>query len=120
MLEPVAITRRDVEVGGGALACFRFGEATGQPVAIAVHGITGSSRSWLPVARALGDRAELVALDIRGRGRSSVLPGPYGMEVHERDLLAVLDALGLEQAVLVGHSLGASSSRGLAPHTRNE
>lgn len=107
MLEPVAITRRDVEVGGGALACFRFGEATGQPVAIAVHGITGSSRSWLPVARALGDRAELVALDIRGRGRSSVLPGPYGMEVHERDLLAVLDALGLEQAVLVGHSLGA-------------
>jgi pimeloyl-ACP methyl ester carboxylesterase len=107
MPEPVEITRLDVDVPGGALACFRFGAAGEQPVAVAVHGITGSSRSWLPVARALGDRAALVALDIRGRGRSSDLPAPYGIDVHVRDLLAVLDALGLERAALVGHSLGA-------------
>src|ERR1700737_4668401 len=107
MPEPVEISRRDVEVPGGALGCFRFGVEGKQPIAVAVHGITGSSRAWLPVARALGDRAALVAPDIRGRGRSSELPGPYGMDVHVRDLLAVLDALGLERAALVGHSLGA-------------
>lgn len=77
------------------------------PVVVAVHGITGSSHSWTVVARALGDRVALVALDIRGRGRSNDLPGPYGIDVHVRDILAVLDALGLDRAVLVGHSLGA-------------
>jgi pimeloyl-ACP methyl ester carboxylesterase len=107
VLEMVEITRRDVQVDGGALACFSFGVPDGEPSAVAVHGITGNSRSWLPVARALGDRGVLVAPDIRGRGRSSGLPGPYGLDVHVRDLLAVLDALGLERAVLVGHSLGA-------------
>jgi len=48
-----------------------------------------------------------VAPDLRGRGRSNNLPGPYGIDVHVRDILAVLDALGLDRAVLVGHSLGA-------------
>jgi pimeloyl-ACP methyl ester carboxylesterase len=74
---------------------------------IAVHGITGNSRAWLPVARALGGRATLIAPDLRGRGRSNELPGPYGIDAHVTDLLAVLDALGLERAVFAGHSLGA-------------
>ncbi len=49
----------------------------------------------------------LAAVDLRGRGASNGLPGPYGLAAHERDVLAVLDALGLERTVLAGHSLGA-------------
>ncbi len=101
------IEREDVAVDGGKLACFRLGKAAGQPAAVAVHGITANSRAWLPVARALEGRAELLALDIRGRGRSSGLPGPYGIDTHVRDVIAAIDALGLERAVLAGHSLGA-------------
>lgn len=101
------MARLDVEVAGGRLACWRFGTAPAHHTVVAVHGITANSRSWVPVARALGNRASLLAVDIRGRGRSSELPGPYGMDAHERDVLAVLDALGLEHAVLTGHSLGA-------------
>lgn len=74
---------------------------------VAVHGITSSSRNWLAVARELEGRVTLAAVDLRGRGASSGLPGPYGLDVHERDVLAVLDELGLERAVLAGHSLGA-------------
>jgi len=107
MPEPSSITRFDVEVPGGRLACFRFGKTTPERVAIALHGITANSRAWLPVARALGDRAGLVAVDLRGRGSSSELSGPYGIDVHTRDALAVIDALGLKRAVLAGHSLGA-------------
>jgi pimeloyl-ACP methyl ester carboxylesterase len=59
------------------------------------------------VARALSGRAALVAPDLRGRGRSNDLPGPYGIDTHVGDMLAVLDHLGLERAALVGHSLGA-------------
>src|SRR5581483_5248798 len=107
MLGPVEITRRDVDVPDGVLACFRIGAAGSQPLVVAVHGITGNSHAWIAVARALGGRAALVAPDIRGRGRSNALGGPYGLDAHVRDLLALIDALGLERAPLVGHSLGA-------------
>src|SRR5690606_31424603 len=40
-------------------------------------------------------------------GRSNQLPGPYGMPQHADDLAAVLDAFGVEQAVVIGHSMGA-------------
>jgi pimeloyl-ACP methyl ester carboxylesterase len=103
-----ATARFEIPVAGGALALFRLGTGPGtaEPV-IAVHGITANSHTWLAVDRALEGRAALLAVDLRGRGASSGLPGPYGMEAYARDLLAVLDACGLERAVLVGHSLGA-------------
>jgi pimeloyl-ACP methyl ester carboxylesterase len=102
-----AIARIDVPVAGGTLATFRLGSGPGgaAPV-VAVHGITANSHCWLAVARALEGRAELVAVDLRGRAGSSALPPPYGMEAYSRDLLAVLDHSGLQRAVLVGHSLG--------------
>ena len=98
--------RIDVPVVGGTLAAFRLAPGGGQTV-LAVHGITANSREWLAVARALGDRATLVALDLRGRAASRALPPPFGMEAYSRDMLAVIEHLGLERPVLVGHSLGA-------------
>jgi pimeloyl-ACP methyl ester carboxylesterase len=80
---------------------------SGGPAVIAVHGILSSSRAWAAVARALGDRASLYAVDLRGRGQSNALPGPYGTAAHAADVVAVVDALGLDRATLVGHSLGA-------------
>jgi pimeloyl-ACP methyl ester carboxylesterase len=114
MPEPVEITREDFRVSGGDLACFWLGRTLGESVAVAVHGITSSSRAWLPVARALGGRARLLAVDLRGRGSSSELSGPYGIEVHVRDILALLDVLGPERVVLAGHSLGAYIAAQLA------
>jgi len=102
------IERHDVEVEGGKLATFLLGHAPASaPKVLAVHGITASSHIWVAVARALGGRAELVAPDLRGRGRSNELGAPFGMAAHARDMLAVLDHLMWERAVLVGHSLGA-------------
>jgi pimeloyl-ACP methyl ester carboxylesterase len=97
---------REIPVNGGSLAVFRLG-GEGIPQVVAVHGITSSSRAWLAVARALDGRAALLAVDLRGRGASGTLPGPYGMAEHVADLLALLDDVGLDRAVLVGHSLGA-------------
>jgi pimeloyl-ACP methyl ester carboxylesterase len=95
----------DVPVRGGLL---RVGIAgTGPTPVLAVHGITGSHRSWTAVARCLGDTVTVVAPDLRGRGHSGALPGPYGLDVHVGDLLAVLDHRGVERAVVAGHSMGA-------------
>jgi pimeloyl-ACP methyl ester carboxylesterase len=98
----------EVDVPGGRLAVFELSQgAPGAPVVLAAHGITGNSHSWTAVARALRDRARLLAVDLRGRGDSRAVPGPYGLRAHADDLIAVLDAEGIERAVIAGHSLGA-------------
>jgi pimeloyl-ACP methyl ester carboxylesterase len=103
-----SIVRIDVPVEDGSLAAFAFGAAdSAAPLVLAAHGITANSRSWLPVARELGGRARLVALDLRGRGKSRSLGAPFGIGAHAADMVAVLDHLGAEQAVLAGHSMGA-------------
>jgi lipase len=95
----------DVPVAGGRLRVLRWG--TGPRAAIAVHGITASAACWQPMARALPRDWTLFAVDLRGRGHSAALPGPYGLRRHVEDLLAVLRHLGHDSPVLVGHSLGA-------------
>ncbi|MDQ6818311.1 MAG: alpha/beta fold hydrolase [Actinomycetota bacterium] len=108
-----AIARHDVDVRGGRLAAFLFsaggerGAGDSPAQALAVHGITATSRAWLAVARQLAGRGQLVAPDLRGRGCSRGLGAPYGMASHASDLLALLDHFELDRAVLVGHSLGA-------------
>jgi pimeloyl-ACP methyl ester carboxylesterase len=107
--------RVDVAVEGGSLATYRLGASDpGAPLVLAIHGITSTSRTWLAIARALGNRAALIAVDLRGRGRSTELPGPYGLDAHVRDLIAVLNEAGLDRAVVVGHSLGAYIASRLA------
>ncbi len=107
--------RVDVPVAGGALATFRLGsERRDTPLVLAIHGITSSSRSWLPTARALREVAALVAVDLRGRARSNHLPEPFGIAAHVRDMIAVLDHFELDRAVVVGHSLGAYVAARLA------
>jgi pimeloyl-ACP methyl ester carboxylesterase len=106
--------RIDVAVAGGPLATFRLGNRTDAPAVIAIHGITSTSRTWLAIARALGDRASLIALDLRGRGRSNALGPPFGIDAHVRDVIAVLDRFDLPRAVIAGHSLGAYIAARLA------
>ena len=52
------------------------------------------------------DVAHVMALDLRGRGESDAPPSGYAMEEHARDVLGLLDALGLERVVMGGHSFG--------------
>jgi pimeloyl-ACP methyl ester carboxylesterase len=95
-----------VPVPGGELAVARWGR--GHVPVLAAHGITASSMSWRAVARHLDDASmTLWAPDLRGRGASAGVGGPFGLERHAHDLLAVADHLGLDRVVLAGHSLGA-------------
>lgn len=95
----------DVPVAGGELGVARFGD--GPAVVLGLHGITGSCMQLVPVARRLGPGQVLVAPDLRGRGRSNQLPGPYGMEAHAADCAAVLRAVTDRPAVVLGESMGA-------------
>ena len=99
----------EVPVAGGALHVARAGPAASAAscVVLAVHGVTASMMTWRTVARGLEPCICLLAPDCRGRGGSAALPGPYGIESHVTDLIAVLDDVGATSAVLVGHSMGA-------------
>jgi pimeloyl-ACP methyl ester carboxylesterase len=59
------------------------------------------------MAASLTPRYKLIALDLRGRGLSEKPPGGYCVEQHSRDIEAVMENLGIERPVIVGHSLGA-------------
>ncbi|MEA2447323.1 MAG: hypothetical protein QOK47_960, partial [Actinomycetota bacterium] len=106
--------RFDVPVQGGNLRVGRWG--TEGPVVLALHGITASHMTWPWVARELSGDVQFIAPDLRGRGGSRDLPGPYGMKAHADDCVAVLDHLGAEQAVVVGHSMGGFVAAILAMH----
>src|SRR5207248_1989 len=95
----------DVPVRGGTLRVAQWGD--GDAVVLAIHGITASSMSWPAVARRLPHSHTVVAPDLRGRGDSAGLPGPWGMSQHAEDMVAVLDAIGVHRAVVTGHSMGA-------------
>jgi lipase len=94
----------NVPVDDGDLRVLLWG--TGKRVAVAVHGITASGMSWQAVARHMPADWTLAAPDLRGRGHSSDLPGPYGLDRHARDVAAVLRHFG-GRPVLAGHSMGA-------------
>ena len=95
----------DVPLPDGTLRVLRWGR--GPRHGVALHGITASAASWVPVAEALPTEWSLFAVDLRGRGHSADLPGPYGFGRHIEDVLAAVAHLRLEQPVLAGHSLGA-------------
>jgi lipase len=104
----------DVPVRGGNLRVARWG--TDGPVVLGIHGITASHMEWPFVGRDLRDDVQFVAPDLRGRGGSRDLPGPYGMKVHAEDCVAVLDHLGVDRAVVAGHSMGAFVAAIMAMH----
>lgn len=101
-LQPTPI---DVPVAGGLLRVARYG--TGAVPVLGLHGVTASSASFRPVVRRLAERFTLYAPDLRGRGGSASLPGPYGFRAHADDAAAVIRELGLGPVLVVGESMGA-------------
>ena len=105
---PPFIDRFEIDGDGHPVTAYVSGaEPGGAPVIVASHGITANAISYARVAEEIGDAATFVALEHRGRGDSAAHPGPYGMGAHAGDCIAILDHLGVDRGVLVGHSMGA-------------
>jgi len=75
------------------------------PAVVVLHGFTGHAWQAEASAAVLADRFRVVAVDQRGHGDSDRAE-VYGTVPMVGDLIGVLDGLGIERAVLVGHSLG--------------
>jgi 3-oxoadipate enol-lactonase len=73
---------------------------------VLLHGFPLSRAIWETQAAALAQTARVLLPDLRGAGASSVPEGPYLMERLAADVAIALDALGIERAAIVGHSMG--------------
>ena len=108
----------DVAVPGGPLRVFQSGHGT--KIVLGLHGLADNHLSMAELARGLDDSYTFLTPDLRGRGASCGLPGPYGLDVHAADCAKILDHLGIASAVVVGHSMGALIAERLAAQRPNQ
>lgn len=77
------------------------------PPLVLIHGLGATWRVWQPVLDALADRFRVIAIDLPGFGRSPELPDrSFEFAAVSARITGLLDALSIEQCVLIGHSLG--------------
>ena len=87
-----------------------WGSADNPPMLL-LHGFAQTCHSWDFVALGFSDAYRVIVLDQRGHGDSDWAPdGDYSPETQQRDISAVVDALGLDDFVLMGLSMGGRNS----------
>lgn len=82
------------------------GAGDGPCPVLLLHGWVGSRRSFAALLPLLSRRGRVIAVDLRGHGDADKPPTGYDLATLATDVIAVLDALELPQAVLVGASSG--------------
>jgi pimeloyl-ACP methyl ester carboxylesterase len=97
----------DLKLAAGRLHAEDRGRA-GESLVIAIPGLSANLHGFDFLAERLAPRRRVAALDLRGRGHSEVTPpGTYGWANHARDVIGVADALGVDDFVVLGQSMGA-------------
>ena len=95
------------------LAYIDTGNPKGRPVVL-IHGYTDNARDWVPLIPYLSSGDRLIAVDIRGHGRSDKPECCYTRLDFAYDIKLLLDHLHIRRADLVGHSLGSLITQAFA------
>jgi pimeloyl-ACP methyl ester carboxylesterase len=97
----------DVETNGLKIHYYRTPDAPqARPTLVLLHGITDSGLCWPRVVKALEDQYDLVLPDARGHGQSDKPKAGYAPGDHAADVAGLIEALGLDRPVVIGHSMG--------------
>lgn len=106
MSTDVAWMTERVQVDGRSIHCRRSTGSNGRPPVVHIHGFAISGEYLMPTARELAKRWVNVVPDLPGYGRSERHDHVLDIPALAQALLAILDALDIDQAVLVGNSMG--------------
>ncbi|MGA9363224.1 MAG: alpha/beta hydrolase [Bacteroidota bacterium] len=92
-------------INGWATSYNTYGKTSGLPV-VFIHGFPFSQEMWKPQVSALSPDYWVITYDVRGHGESEVGDGQYTIEFFVDDLIALLNHLKIEKAVVAGLSMG--------------
>jgi non-heme chloroperoxidase len=107
-------TAQAAEIHDGLLIPYaEHGGRDGVPLVL-LHGITDSHRSYEPVLAALPDSIRAIAITARGHGDAGKPQDGYDADQMAADVIAVMNELGIERAIVAGHSMGAWTARRIA------
>lgn len=81
-------------------------QGEGNPPLVFVHGIVSGHEDWQPQVAFFGTRYSVITCDLRGHGASDGEPEHCNIETYGADISALLSALDLPPAILIGHSMG--------------
>jgi N-formylmaleamate deformylase len=84
------------------------------PSLVLLHGITDSGLCWPRVVTALAPEYDMILPDARGHGLSDKPATGYAPQDHAADVAGLIRGLGLDQPILIGHSMGAGVSATVA------
>jgi len=87
-----------------------------RPAIVLLHGTSANHAVWAPIADTLSAVATVISVDQRGHGLSDKPSDGYDGCSFAADVVTVLDAVGIERAVVAGHSLGARNAWVAAAH----
>jgi pimeloyl-ACP methyl ester carboxylesterase len=87
---------------------FHYQQAGEGPDVVLIHGVTGDLSIWFlcEAMGVLGRSFRVTAYDLRGHGYSDLAPSGYTSADQSGDTIAIMDALEIDRAMLVGHSFG--------------
>jgi pyruvate dehydrogenase E2 component (dihydrolipoamide acetyltransferase) len=105
--EPKTAAPHEIEANGRRLRYLELGEGESMPVML-VHGFGGDLNTWMFTQPALCEDRRAIALDLPGHGGSAKEVGAGGPDAMADTVEAVREALGIERAHLVGHSMGGA------------
>jgi pimeloyl-ACP methyl ester carboxylesterase len=98
---------QEILLHGQRFTYLESGVGGGKPVVVLLHGLAGSSATWLPVLPTLAEHAHVIAPDLLGHGHSAKpRSGDYSLGAYAASLRDLLLALGHDRATIVGHSFG--------------
>jgi N-formylmaleamate deformylase len=107
-------TKNEIDVDGVKIHYTRTGDSNKPPVVLA-HGFSDNGLCWLPLALDLEADYDLILPDARGHGLSARVKPGENMDLIA-DTAGLIRALGLNQPVLGGHSMGANTSAQVGAH----
>src|SRR4051794_39413012 len=85
----------------------------GTPVVL-IHGVGADGSSWDAITSALVPHCRVIRLDLRGHGRSGHIAGDCSLDDFVRDVIDVMDTVGVARAHIVGFSLGGMIAQAIA------
>lgn len=88
-------------------------EGEGEPLVL-ISGLSYGLWYWRRLAPLLAELFRVITFDNRGIGQSDAPPGPYSASMMAADTVALLDALAIERAHILGHSMGGFIAQALA------